>query len=56
MDHNINPADFQKLGQAAQDMADVLGVKVPEAAKALAEGFSGGYEGIVKLNETASFS
>ena len=41
--------------RTAQNMADVLGVKVPDAAKQLAAGFTGGYDAIVKLDEATNF-
>ena len=41
--------------RTAKDMADVLGIKVPEAAKQLADAFSGGYDAIVKLDDATNF-
>lgn len=46
---------LEAFGKAAQDLADVTGKKVPEAAQALAEGFTGGFDAIVKLNEQYDF-
>jgi len=47
----LNPELFVTFGQAAQDMADVMGTKVPDAASKLANAFTGGYDAIVRLNE-----
>lgn len=40
-----------QFGQAAKDMADVLGIDVVDAGKQLASAFTGGYDAIKKLDE-----
>lgn len=51
----LSPDQFQAFGQAAQNVVEVTGVKLPEAAKAMAEGFTGGYDEVVKLDEGFNF-
>lgn len=45
-------AQFLRL---SQDIADRTGAKVPETFKSLVDGFSSGYDAIVKLNEQYGF-
>jgi hypothetical protein len=52
---NLDPTQFERFGVAAQDLADVTGKKLPEAAKRMAEGFTGGIEQIDKLQEEFHF-
>jgi hypothetical protein len=49
IDFNISQGRIKEFGQAAVDVARVLGTEIPEAAKQLAEGLSGGDEGVSKL-------
>lgn len=51
----VNPANIKAFAEAAKDLADVMGMEVPEAAQLMAEGFTGGYEQIVKLDEQFQF-
>lgn len=44
-----------ELGKTAQDLSDVLGIKLPDAAKLMADGLFKGYEEIVKLDEVTNF-
>lgn len=55
VNQGIAPERLTAFTKTAQDMADVLGVKVPEAAKQLADSFTGGYDAIVKLDEATNF-
>lgn len=51
----INPANIKPFAEAAKDLADVMGLEVPEAAERMAEAFSGGYEQIAKLDDEFQF-
>ena len=51
----INPANILPFTEAAKDLADVMGTEVPEAARRMAEGFTGGYEQIKQLDEEFQF-
>ncbi len=51
----INPDQIDAFARSAQNMADVTGSKVPEAAKKLADSFTGGYEAIAKLDDELNF-
>lgn len=42
-------ARIEEFGRTAQDMADILGIKVTEAAEKMSRGFSGGYDAMVEL-------
>jgi hypothetical protein len=46
---------IDQFGESAINMARVLGLDVPTAAKQMAEAFSGGYDAIVKLDESTNF-
>lgn len=43
------------FGKTAKDMADVLGIEVPEAARKLADGFDGSFDSIQKLDKELNF-
>ena len=51
----LNPALFEQLGESAKTLADVLGIDVADAAKQVAEAFSGGFEAVKKLDEATEF-
>jgi hypothetical protein len=51
----LDPSRFEDMGKAAQNLADITGKKVPEAAKELADGFTGGFKAIEKLNDEYDF-
>lgn len=51
----VAPDRLEQFGRTALDMSDVMGIKVPEAAKQLATAFTGGYDAIVKLDEATNF-
>ena len=55
MREGINPAMIVPFTEAAKDLADVMGMEVPEAARRMAEGFSKGYEEIKQLDEEFQF-
>jgi murein DD-endopeptidase MepM/ murein hydrolase activator NlpD len=55
VDAGLNPERLDQFGRSAQDLADVTGAKVPEAAKKLADAFSGGYEAVAKLDDELKF-
>lgn len=46
---------FEQFGRTAKDLADVLGIDVTDAAGQVAEGFSGGYDAIKKLDDATHF-
>lgn len=50
----FNPARLVEFGQAAQDMADVLGIKVTDAATQLGEAFDGSYDSLKKFDEATN--
>ncbi|WP_242137017.1 phage tail length tape measure family protein [Sphingomonas sp. TREG-RG-20F-R18-01] len=50
----VNPERIGEFSRTAKDLADTLGVKVPDAAKILADAFTGGYDAIVKLDEATN--
>jgi uncharacterized protein (TIGR02594 family) len=54
LNEGVNPERIVEFGQAAQNMADVLGIEATDAAKQLAEGLTGGYTEIVRLNEATN--
>lgn len=49
--NGVNPARIVEFGRTAQNLADVFRVSLPDAAKALAESFNGGYDAIKRLND-----
>ena len=51
----VNPERLVEFGEAAKDMADVLGIDVADAAKQTAEAFTGGYAAIKKLDDATNF-
>ena len=51
----ISSERFEQFGRTAKNMADTLGIKVPEAAKQLADAFTGDYAAIVKLDDATNF-
>ena len=51
----IAPERLKDFGKLAQDLVEVYGEKLPEAAKKITEGFTHGYEGIKKLDEQYNF-
>lgn len=51
MKEGFDEDQIVKFGKAAQDMADVLGIDVVEAAKQIGTAFNGGYESILKLGK-----
>jgi len=48
--NGVNPDRIREFGEAAQDMADTLGIDVVEATEKLSKGFTGGYEAIAKFD------
>jgi Prophage tail length tape measure protein/Cell Wall Hydrolase len=51
----LNPAVFTEFTKTARQFAKVTGQEVPDAAKSMAEAFSGGYEQVKKLDEEFDF-
>lgn len=51
MKEGFDETQIVEFGKAAQNMADVLGIDVVDAAKDMADAFNGGYESILKLGK-----
>lgn len=51
----IKPELLATFGKTAQNLADVYGIKLPEAAKAVTNAFTGGYDAVVKLDKEYGF-
>lgn len=51
----LNPALIEDFGRAAANMALVLGGDVTDAAQQIAEGFSGSYDSISRLDDVVNF-
>lgn len=50
----IDPSKIEAFSITAAEMAEVMGTKVPDAAKALADGLTGGYDAVVKLDDSTN--
>ncbi len=55
MREGINPERINEFGRAAQDMADVLGVDVADAVQQVTDGFTGGWDALMRLQEATGF-
>jgi murein DD-endopeptidase MepM/ murein hydrolase activator NlpD len=51
----VDQTRIVEFGKAAQDLADVLGIKVVDAAQQVAEAFTGGYDSVKKLDDATNF-
>jgi len=51
----VNPQLLTNFGQAARDMADAMGVEVPQAAQQVATAFTGTYQQIQQLQQATGF-
>jgi len=51
----VDPTRIIDFGKASQDLADVLGIKVVDAAQQVGEAFTGGYESVKKLDDATNF-
>lgn len=51
----LNPDYLIAFSQGALDLAAVTGMEVPEAAAAMRDAFTGGYEAVVKLDDQLQF-
>lgn len=51
----FDPTQIEAFGRAAQNMAEVLGIDVIDAAKKLSDAFDGNYESIKKLDDSLNF-
>lgn len=51
----LDPSMIERFGKTAQNVADVTGEDLPAAAKLMADGFSGGYEQVRKLDDELNF-
>ena len=55
LEQSVAPDKLQLFSQAAQATADALGQKLPEAAKDVAQAFTGGYDAIAKFDDKLNF-
>lgn len=51
----INPELLAQFGRVAQETADVLGIKLPEAASKVAAAFTGGFQAVADLDDKLNF-
>lgn len=51
----INPELLAQFGRVAQETADVLGIKLPEAASKVAAAFTGGFKAVADLDDKLNF-
>ncbi len=51
----VDPTRIIEFGKASQDLADVLGIKVVDAAQQVGEAFTGGYDAVAKLDDATNF-
>lgn len=51
----VNPAFINQFGQAARNMADVMGIEVTDAARQVGEAFTGNFQAIQRLQEATGF-
>lgn len=51
----LDPTMIERFGKSAQNLSDVTGKDLPESAKLLADGFSGGFEQVAKLDDALNF-
>lgn len=51
----VDPTRLTEFGEAAENLAEVTGIDVVEAAKQLGEAFTGGYEAVKRLDDSYSF-
>lgn len=47
----VHPEMFAQIGKLGQEIADVYGIKIPEAVEKMAHGMRGGLEAIVELDK-----
>ena len=55
LDSGIAPDKLNAFSAAAQNLADIMGIKLPDAATQVSTAFSGGYEAIAKLDDKLNF-
>ncbi len=51
----VDQSRLEEFGRTAQDLADVLGIKVTDAAQQVAEAFTGGFDAVKKLDDATNF-
>ncbi|WP_380786810.1 peptidoglycan DD-metalloendopeptidase family protein [Sphingomonas sp. R86521] len=51
----VDPTRIVEFGKASEDLADVLGIKVTDAAQQVGEAFTGGYDSVKKLDDATNF-
>ena len=55
LDNGINPDRFSQFSHAARDTADVLGIKLSEAAGKVGEAFTGDFAAVAALDDKMQF-
>ena len=55
LDNGIAPGRLAQFSQTAKDTADVLGIKLPDAAKQVADAFSGGFKAVADFDDKLNF-
>jgi hypothetical protein len=55
LDESVAPDKLAEFSRAAQATAEALGQKLPEAARSVAEAFTGGYDAIAKFDDQLNF-
>jgi len=51
----LDDTQIERFGRSAQNMADIFGIKVPDAAGKMADAFTHGYEAVKKLDDQFNF-
>jgi murein DD-endopeptidase MepM/ murein hydrolase activator NlpD len=51
----VDPTRIVEFGKASEDLADVLGIKVVDAAQQVGDAFTGGYDAVAKLDDATNF-
>lgn len=54
MKDGFDESQIVELGKAAQDLADILGIDVADAAKQVGDAFSGGWDAVKKLDDATN--
>ncbi|GAA3721828.1 hypothetical protein GCM10022268_32550 [Sphingomonas cynarae] len=55
VNEGIDQSRLEEFGRTAQDLSEVLGIKVTDAAKQVADAFTGGYDAVQKLDDATNF-
>lgn len=55
LDEGIAPDRINQFGRAAEEASRILGIKLPDAAKQVADAFTGGYKAVADLDDKMNF-